>query len=45
MKKVDILEKKSNKTLFTIIIYEKKMVKPLLFQFKKNRQINVKELN
>lgn len=45
MKKVDILEKRSNKCLFTMIIYEKKMIEPLLFQLKKNKQINVKEVN
>lgn len=44
MKKYNIIERKTGHLLITIIIYEKKLVKPLLFQFKKQKNINVIEV-
>lgn len=44
MKKYNIIERKTGHLLITITIYEKKLVKPLLFQFKKQKQINVVEV-
>lgn len=44
MNKYNVYEKKTGNLLLTFIVYDKKMVKPFLMQFKKIPQVNVSEV-
>lgn len=44
MKKYNVYEKKTGNLLISLIIYDKRMVKPLILQFKKLPQVNISEV-
>lgn len=44
MKKYNVYEKKTGILLLTFIVYDKKMLKPFLLQFKRIPQVNISEV-